>query len=49
MSEEEKAGIVSKNKSWILDQNNVPAHSSLTVKQFLSDMCIPVLKHSPFS
>jgi hypothetical protein len=36
-----------KKKSWILHQDNAPAHNSLAVKQFLADKCIPVLEH-PF-
>jgi hypothetical protein len=34
---------MSKKKSWILHQNNAPAHKALTVKQFLANKCIPVL------
>jgi hypothetical protein len=36
-----------KKKSWILHQDNAPAHIVLTVKQFLANKCIPVLKHPP--
>jgi hypothetical protein len=34
-----------KKKSWILYQGNVPAHSTLVMKQFLADKCIIVLQH----
>jgi histone-lysine N-methyltransferase SETMAR len=36
-----------KKKSWILHQDNAPAHNTLAVKQFLADKCIPVLEQSP--
>jgi hypothetical protein len=36
-----------KKKSWILHQDNVPAHNTLTVKQFLADKCIPGPNHLP--
>jgi histone-lysine N-methyltransferase SETMAR len=36
-----------KRKSWILDQDNAPAHKALSVKQFLADKCIPVLDPHP--
>jgi hypothetical protein len=38
-----------KKKSWILHQDNVPAHNTLTVKQFLADKCVPVLQHFLYS
>jgi hypothetical protein len=34
-----------KKKSWILHQDNAPAHNALGVKQLLADECIPVLQH----
>jgi hypothetical protein len=37
-----------KKKSWILHQDNAPAHNALRVKHFLANKCIPVLKHPPF-
>jgi hypothetical protein len=37
-----------KKKSWILPQDNAPAHNALVVKQFLADKCIPVLEHPPY-
>jgi hypothetical protein len=46
MSEAEKAELW-KKKSWILHQDNVPAHNTLAVKQILADKCIPVLEHPP--
>jgi hypothetical protein len=36
-----------KKKSWILHQDNAPAHNALAVKQFLADKCIPVLNSPP--
>jgi hypothetical protein len=36
-----------KKKSWILHQDNAPAHNALAVKQFLADKCIPVLEPPP--
>jgi hypothetical protein len=36
-----------KKKSWILHQDNEPVHNALTVKQFITDKCIPLLEH-PF-
>lgn len=38
-----------KNKSWVLHQDNAPAHNALSVKQFLADKQIPVLDHPPYS
>lgn len=38
-----------KNCSWILHQDNAPAHNALSVKQFLAEKCIPVLEHPPYS
>lgn len=38
-----------KNGSWILHQDNAPAHNALSVKQFLADKRIPVLDHPPYS
>jgi hypothetical protein len=35
------------NKSWILHQDNVPAHNAFAVKQFLANKCIPMLEHTP--
>jgi histone-lysine N-methyltransferase SETMAR len=34
-----------KKKSWILHQDNAPAHNALAVKQFLANKYILVLKH----
>jgi hypothetical protein len=31
-----------KKKSWILQQDNAPAHNALAVKQFVADKCIPM-------
>lgn len=38
-----------KEKSWVLHQNNVPAHSTLSVNRFLAKYRIPVLEHLPYS
>nr|CAH7734624.1 unnamed protein product [Callosobruchus chinensis] len=38
-----------KNNSWILHQDNAPAHNALSVKQFLEKKSIPVLEHPPYS
>lgn len=38
-----------KNKSWILHQDNTPAHTALVVKSFLTNHGIPVLEHPPYS
>jgi hypothetical protein len=35
--------------AWILHQDNVPAHNSLSVKQFLANKNITVLDHPPYS
>lgn len=34
---------------FILNQDNAPAHSALSVKQFLTEKHIAVLEHSPYS
>jgi hypothetical protein len=34
-----------KKKSWVLHEDNTPAHNALAIKQFLANKCIPVLKH----
>jgi hypothetical protein len=38
---------VRKKKSWILHQDNAPAHNALAVKQFLADEWIAVLENLP--
>ncbi|VVC37276.1 Transposase, type 1 [Cinara cedri] len=38
-----------KNNSWILHQDNAPAHNALSVKQYLAGKRTPVLKHAPYS
>ena len=38
-----------KDKSWVLHQDNAPAHSALSVKRFLAKYSIPVLDHPPYS
>jgi len=37
------------NDSWILHQDNAPAHSALSVKRFLAKNRTPVLQHPPYS
>jgi len=34
---------------WILHQDNVPAHNTLSVNQFLANKNITVLEHPPYS
>ncbi|KAG5331335.1 MOS1T transposase, partial [Acromyrmex charruanus] len=38
-----------KNKSWILHQDNAPAHNALSVKRYLAVRGTPVLEHAPYS
>ncbi|KAG5321996.1 MOS1T transposase, partial [Acromyrmex heyeri] len=38
-----------KNKSWILHQDNAPAHNALSVKRYLAARGTPVLEHAPYS
>ncbi len=38
-----------KENSWILHHNNVSAHVSLLVRQFLSQNAITITDHSPYS
>jgi len=38
-----------KNDSWVLHQDNAPAHNALSVKTFLTKHKINVLKHPPYS
>jgi len=38
-----------KNGSWVLHQDNVPAHNALSVKRFLMKHTITVLEHPPYS
>ena len=38
-----------RNASWILHQDNVPAHNALSVKRFLTKHKITVLEHPPYS
>ncbi|VVC33042.1 Transposase, type 1 [Cinara cedri] len=35
--------------SWILHQDNAPAHNALSVKQYLAGKRTPVLEHAPYS
>ena len=38
-----------KNNSWILHQDNAPAHNALSVKRYLADKRTPVLQYAPYS
>ena len=38
-----------KEKSWVLHDDNAPAHSALSVKRFLAKYNIPVLEHPVYS
>jgi len=38
-----------KNVSWVLHQDNAPAHNTLSVKRFLTKQKITVLEHPPYS
>ena len=38
-----------KNGSWVLHQDNAPAHNALSVKKFLTKHKITVLVHPPYS
>lgn len=38
-----------KNKTWILHQNNIPAHNALSVKQYLAAKGPLMFKHAPCS
>lgn len=44
-----KRQVLWKNKSWILHQDNAPAHTALSVKTFLAKYNIPILDHPPYS
>ena len=37
-----------KEKSWVLHEDNAPAHTALSVKTFLAKYNIPVLDHPPY-
>jgi len=37
------------NKSWILHHNNAPAHTALSVKEYLATKQITVLEHPAYS
>lgn len=36
------------NNSWLLHQDNAPAHNAISVRQFLANKRITVLEHSPY-
>ncbi|KAL4092021.1 hypothetical protein QTP88_026604 [Uroleucon formosanum] len=38
-----------KSKSWFLHHDNAPAHSALSVREFLTSKNIPVVPHPPYS
>ena len=38
-----------KNSSWVLHQDNAPAHNALSVKTFLTKHKITLLEHTPYS
>ena len=40
---------LSANSSWILHHDNAPAHTALSVREFLATKQITVLKHPAFS
>ena len=44
-----KRPVLWKNKSWILHQDNAPAHNTLSVKRYLAARGTPVLEHAPYS
>ena len=44
-----KRPMLWKNKSWILHQDNAPAHKALSVKRYLAAKGTPVLEHAPYS
>ncbi|VVC36390.1 Transposase, type 1 [Cinara cedri] len=44
-----KRPMLWKNKSWILHQNNAPAHNALSLKRYLAAKGTPVLEHAPYS
>jgi hypothetical protein len=37
------------NNSWILHHDNAPAHTALSVREFLPSKQITVLEHPPYS
>ncbi|KAF6272388.1 hypothetical protein mRhiFer1_009549 [Rhinolophus ferrumequinum] len=37
------------NNSWLLHHDNAPAHSALSVREFLASKQITVLEHPPYS
>ncbi|CAI6344606.1 unnamed protein product [Macrosiphum euphorbiae] len=37
------------NRSWLLHHDNAPAHSALSIREFLADKQIPVVPHPPYS
>ena len=45
----ENGTICGKKKTWILHQDNAPAHNALSVKTFLAKHNIPILDHPPYS
>lgn len=38
-----------KSKSWFLHHDNAPAHSALSIREFLASKNIPVVPHPPYS
>ena len=37
------------NNAWVLHHDNAPAHSALSIRQFLSEMNVPTLEKPPYS
>lgn len=44
-----KEATFEEEEPWLLHQDNASGHSALSVKQFLDDTQILVLKHPPYS
>ena len=37
------------NNAWVLHLDNAPAHSALSIRQFLAERNVPILEHPPYS
>ena len=37
------------NNAWVLHHDNAPAHSALSIRQFLAERNVPTLEQPPYS
>ena len=49
MSVRDKRKDLWENNAWVFHQDNAPAHSALSIRQFLAERNVPTLEQPPYS